>query len=319
VTNVEASHIKPREARSHVSPELPTVATGGLDPLFTAYLLRLERAERDSKTICNVRSILTNFQRWLDAEGIPAASLTFEQAEGYFAGLAQAHKQGTVRVNLANIRAAYVYAMRRGIIAYDPTVDVLLAKPKQTEPETFSNAELRAILAEIRTEVEDLGFHLLAYGGLRRGEAIGLNWTDVDFANERLKVNGKGGKFRLVPIHPELAAVLRSYQEAARPKQVAVIESALCQRIHTSTFGDTMRALLQRAGVEPEACCHVFRKTVATALHEAGTDALIRDRILGWASRSVGDRYYTRVTDHRLYDAILTLYREDPITIKRAA
>jgi hypothetical protein len=72
--------------------------------------------------------------------------------------------------------------------------------------------------------------------------------------------------------------------------------------------------MLRRAGVDGgNRPAHKFRKTVQTVLYEAGVRTDVIDKMLGWAPSSVRQRYYSRVRDQAMYEAILRLYVSDPI------
>jgi integrase len=62
---------------------------------------------------------------------------------------------------------------------------------------------------------------------------------------------------------------------------------------------------------------HDFRRTVATSLAENDVPERIIDSIMGWAPRTVGRRYYIRRADHRMQEAILRLYADDPVRVGR--
>lgn len=91
------------------------------------------------------------------------------------------------------------------------------------EPATYSNVDLRAIFAAINSEHEGVVFFLLAFAGLRLCEASELSWNEVDFDRGQLKLVGKGGKLRLVPLHPVLTRVLREHLRCARPGRAHVV------------------------------------------------------------------------------------------------
>lgn len=147
---------------------------------------------------------------------------------------------------------------------------------------------------------------------LRLGEVAALRWEQVDFAHWQIRLIGKGGKFRLVPLHPVLNEVLRDQRTRTRSEQEHVFVTANRTELASQTLGRTMRELVDRAGVEVASPCHAFRRTVATVMYEHGVDA--RDeRILGWSPRQMHERHYLRAADEAMHDAIQTLYRDDPI------
>lgn len=100
----------------------------------------------------------------------------------------------------AYVRAAYRYGVRHDLVERDPTADVRLPWLPDLEPATYANTELKALHAAIRSEREEVAFFLFAFAGLRLGEVAGLRWAQVDFDRWQIRLTGKGGKFRLVPL-----------------------------------------------------------------------------------------------------------------------
>ena len=116
------------------------------------------------------------------------------------------------------------------------------------DPATYSNDQLRQLHAAIRSEREELVFFLFAFAGLRLGEVAGLEWRQVDFERWQIRLAGKGGKLRLVPLHPALTELLREQQ--ARSGRSEVLGTINGQSLSANTLGRSVRALVDRAGVE---------------------------------------------------------------------
>jgi integrase len=75
-----------------------------------------------------------------------------------------------------------------------------------------------------------------------------------------------------------------------------------------------LEPLLRRAGVDGGSRpAHKFRATVQTVLFEEGVRTDVIDKMLGWAPSNVRQRYYSRVRDEAMYEAILKLYVSDAI------
>ncbi|MGH2715307.1 MAG: tyrosine-type recombinase/integrase [Thermoleophilaceae bacterium] len=188
-----------------------------MDAIFEAYLAAQRRRRSSPLTIKAATHALRATQRWLDGHKIAAAELSLLECEEYFDELLERGAVSTVRRHLAYVRAAYRYGVRHELVARDPTADVKLPWLPDIEPATYSNEELRAIHAAIRCEREEIAFFLFAFAGLRLGEVAGLGWEQVDFERWQIRLTGKGGKFRLVPLHPVLNEVLHEHRAAAKP------------------------------------------------------------------------------------------------------
>jgi len=133
---------------------------------------------------------------------------------------------------------------------------------------------------------------LVYSAGLRSAEAVGLDLADVDFEQELVRVHGKGGKDRVVPLGEEAAHWLARYLREARPAlargaQNALFLSARGARLDTST--------LRRLVPHPHRLRHAF----ATHLLEGGADLRTIQELLGHSSLST-TQVYSHVDARRL-------------------
>lgn len=290
-----------------------------MDPLFETYLEALRRRRRSPLTLKANEHALRKLDAWLCEQRIAPPSLGLLACERYFAAMLDAAAVSTVRRHLAVVRAAYRYGLRHDLVERDPTGDVRLPRLPDSEPATYTNDELRAILAAVRSEREEVIFFLFAFAGLWLCEASELSWQEVDFDRQQLKLIGKGGKLRLVPLHPVLNQVLREQRLRARPGRAHVVGTIHDRRLAHRTWVETVRQLVARAGVEIDGPSHAFRRTVATVMHEQGVRTAVIDRVMGWAPRTVRERHYVRIAPQSMRDAILSLYRDDPICPQQQA
>jgi integrase len=283
-----------------------------MDAVFEAYIAAQRRRRCSPLTLKAIRHALGQTQRWLDEHELAASELGLLPCEEYFDGLLERQAVSTVRRHLAYVRAAYRYGVRHQLVDCDPTADVRLPRLPDHDPATYSNRQLRAIHAAIRNEREELVFFLFAFAGLRLGEVAALEWRQVEFERWQLRLAGKGGKLRLVPLHPAVTEVLRE-QRARTGGKERVLGTINGQPLSPNTLGRSVRATVDRAGVVVEQPSHAFRRTVATVMYEHGVRALVIERIMGWAPRQMYERHYLRVADHAMHEAIRALYRDDPI------
>ena len=133
---------------------------------------------------------------------------------------------------------------------------------------------------------------LVYSAGLRSAEAVGLDLGDVDFEQELVRVRGKGGKERVVPLGEQAAHWLGRYLRGARPAlargaENAFFLSARGRRLDTST--------LRRIFPHPHRLRHAF----ATHLLEGGADLRTIQELLGHSSLST-TQVYSHVDGRRL-------------------
>ena len=133
---------------------------------------------------------------------------------------------------------------------------------------------------------------LVYSAGLRSAEAVALDLGDVDFEQELVRVRGKGGKERVVPLGEEAAHWLARYWREARPLLArgavdALFLSARGRRLDTST----LRRLVRHP--------HRLRHAFATHLLEGGADLRVIQELLGHSSLST-TQVYSHVDGRRL-------------------
>ena len=274
-----------------------------MDPLLDQYVQHLSRKGRDRRTVQRCQIALERFERWAGGQALDG--LTEVGLEEYVAWMSAELAATTAHRETGYVKAAYRYAVRRGTVPQSPAVHVEAPRVPEREPEVFTNDELRAMRAAVQSPEEEILFYGLAYTGLRRHELAQLRWGDLDPGQGYVTVVGKGGKIRRVPLHPLVLNHLEPFREGADDAIVAGT---------TRTLNRRLDALMDRAGVRGgNRPAHRFRKTVATSLTEEGVSPDVIDKIMGWAPSSMRARYYSRLPEKALQDAIRKLYASDPV------
>ena len=237
-----------------------------LHPLFAAYVEDIRLRGRDPKTVSRAFYALRRLQGWLEEAGIDPRDVDEHRLKQYVAYLRNTVANWSAKLETEKVKACYRYAVRIGMLERNPAEYVEAPSLVDREPETYTNDELRRIRAAIRDDLEDVLFHGFAYTGMRRFELSGLRWDDVDFENATMRVLGKGGKLRKVPLHPRLAEVL-----VERERKVGG-EFALGDGGSTRNINTRLMKLLDRAGVDGgNRPAHRFRATVQCSLYEEQT------------------------------------------------
>lgn len=211
---------------------------------------------------------------------------------------------------LASVRTFYSTLLERGEVTQN--IAELITTPKQPRdlPRVLSAAETVRLLDGIPTstplQMRDRAMFELTYAcGLRAGELIGLTLSSVDFDEEQLRVEGKGGRTRIVPIGEFAMASLRRYVERARPalaKQEGsdrLFVSRNGQPLQPSDVRRRLQACLKAAGVAAGISPHSLRHSFATHLLNGGADLRSVQELLGHRSISA-TQIYTRVESARL-------------------
>ncbi|WP_075595926.1 tyrosine recombinase XerC [Novacetimonas hansenii] len=233
----------------------------------------------------------------------------------------------TTRDRAARTRARRVSALRsffRYLARHhgvDNPAPALLAAPrvKKTLPRPLSHEDALEVpqgVGEIAhtpmASMRDGALFLLLYGcGLRISEALSLDVADLDRAMSLgggadegvLRIMGKGGKERMVPLLPIVGRALREWRRH-HPAPVAgapLFPGVRGGRLQAAVAQRAMRTWRHMAGLPDHATPHALRHSFATHLMEGGADLRVIQELLGHASLSTTQRY-TLADESRLLD-----------------
>jgi integrase/recombinase XerD len=212
---------------------------------------------------------------------------------------------------LSALRAFFAHALRRGARKDDPTA--LLEPPKlpRSLPKALAESQVEALLAmpDVATPagLRDRAMLELMYAaGLRVSELVTLPATAVNLRQGVLRVTGKGGKERLVPLGEEAQHWLQRYLDEARP-QLAGKRALAPLFVNASGAAPTRQQFWQlvkrhagAAGIDPgKVSPHGLRHSFATHLLNHGADLRALQMLLGHASLST-TQIYTLVAREQL-------------------
>ena len=240
------------------------------------------------------------------------------QREDLYAFLAQRTRAGyAARSNarlLSSLRAFYADLRRRGLRSDDPTA--LLQPPRlpRSLPRALTEAQVDALLQAadagsldgLRTRAM---LELMYACGLRVSELVGLPAAAVNLRQGVLRVQGKGGRERLVPLGEEARHWLERYLAQARPALLAGLrDPARVQALFVDARGQplTRQALWAQvkrqaaaAGIDPARISpHGLRHSFATHLLNRGADLRALQLLLGHSSLSTTQIYTLIAREH---------------------
>ncbi len=262
-----------------------------------------------ANTLAAYRRDLEGFARWLAPRALEEA-----RAGDVLEYLGHRHSQGfharsTARL-VSCLRGFYRAQLERGAIQTDPTAQLEHPKLGRPLPKGLSEADVEALLG-----APDVGkplglrdramLELLYATGLRISELVGLRLSMVNVRQGVVRVVGKGGRERLVPIGDEALDWLDRYVRHGRPELIKrqstelLFPSLRGREMTRQTFWHAIKKYVARAGIVRTVSPHTLRHAFATHLINHGADLRAVQMMLGHADLST-TQIYTHVAQSRL-------------------
>jgi integrase/recombinase XerD len=276
------------------------------DPDVERFLLLLA-ARRSPRTVDAYRRDLGLLMAW---RGGPIADLGVEELERWLAALrAEGLAASTIARRTAAARAFFKHQQLLGVRADNPAAALQTPKRTRRLPRTLSASEAERLIDAAQgvspRAMRDRALVELLYGaGLRVSEALALAKASVDLDERLVRVVGKGGKERLVPLGRPAAEAVRRYLALGRPHldrrhRPDLFLNARGGALTRAGAFLILRRLAEKAGLDASRIHpHLLRHSFATHLLEGGADLRSVQEMLGHADLGTTE-LYTHVTDRR--------------------
>jgi len=213
---------------------------------------------------------------------------------------------------LSSVRGFFRYQLREGVLETDPTLDIESPRLGRPLPKSLSEEAVDALLAAPdpgdTLEARDRTMLELLYAcGLRVSELVGLQVSQVNLNQGVVRIIGKGGKERLVPMGEEALSVLQEYLRTTRmvllknvPSEV-VFPSRRGTQMTRQAFWYRIKIYGQRAGISSKLSPHTLRHAFATHLLNHGADLRVVQLLLGHSDLTT-TQIYTHVARERMQE-----------------
>ncbi|MER5624540.1 tyrosine recombinase [Streptosporangium sp. NPDC005286] len=273
-----------------------------------------------ANTLASYRRDLLRYVEHLKHRG----RVTFaEVAEGDVAAFVAALREGDgehqalVAASAARavsaVRGLHRFALSQGLCRHDPAREVRPPRQLRRLPRAISVRDVERLIAASGPDGAPLTLRNralleLLYGtGARISEAVGLTVDDVELGAEaqRVRLRGKGGRTRLVPLGDFAGEALGAYLTRARPRIAShgrgtsgLFLNARGGRLTRQGAWEVLQGAAERGGLEGVSP-HMLRHSFATHLLDGGVDVRVVQELLGHASVTT-TQVYTQVTVDRL-------------------
>ncbi len=283
-----------------------------LDPELADFVLYV-RSERglSPNTIEAYTRDLTHFTGFLKRQNVPAAKdVTKDHILKYLGELHTSYASASVARRYMAIKVYFRFLKRENHLEKNITLYMDSPRLWQLIPEVLSQEEVDALL-ESPSQEDPLGIrdramlHTLYSSGLRVSELCGLKIYDVDDAFVR--VMGKGGKERIVPIGQRAVTAIDAYLNQVRSqyesdKNPSLFVTQRGKPMERTRVWSLVKKYAKLAGITKVISPHTLRHSFATHLLDNGADLRIIQEMLGHANINSTDRY-THVSRSHLHEA----------------
>lgn len=216
------------------------------------------------------------------------------------------YKNSSIRRKINGLKSFFNYLVLVDYIPQSPLKTIIVPNKDKHLPIFFSEDQVLLLLriAKQSTQPDALRDYLLikliASTGIRRQEAVNLDFKNIDFKNNSIRILGKGNKERFIPIRQELSDELWLFLQSRVPlSNQAVFVTRTGHRIHASRCHTIFRNLLEIAGLNNQGfSLHKLRHSYATMLVSHGAPIQAVQQLLGHQSLSTTTIYSHTSAEH---------------------
>ncbi|MFF2276009.1 site-specific tyrosine recombinase XerD [Agromyces sp. NPDC058126] len=262
-------------------------------------------------TIASYRRDLAIYADWLDTRGVADPGGVSEGDLADFVRFLGADREPVLATSsiarvLSAVRGLHRFLVEEGEIASDVSKELRPPKLPTRLPKAIPVEDVEALIAaaggEEPVELRDQALLELLYAtGARVSEAVSLNVDDL-IDEEVVRLFGKGGKQRIVPLGSYARRAIDAYLVRARPifsargqATPALFLGVRGRRMSRQAAWDAITAAAEKAGLEASVSPHTLRHSFATHLLEGGADVRVVQELLGHSSVAT-TQIYTLVT-----------------------
>ncbi len=277
---------------------------------------------RSANTIAAYRRDLSGLLSAL-GDGATVDALESAALAAYIRGLRERPEPlaaSSIARTISSVRGFTRFLVDEGLLDTDPAVDLVAPKQPARLPKALTIEQVEQLIAatdgDEPADLRDKALVELLYAtGARISEAVALNVDDLvgeDGTADVVRLFGKGGKQRIVPVGSYARSALDAYLVRARPvlstrgrSTPALFLGVRGSRLSRQNAWLLLRAVAERAKLDVELSPHSMRHSFATHLLQGGADVRVVQELLGHASVAT-TQIYTRVTADALRDVYVT-------------
>lgn len=261
---------------------------------------------------------IDRFLNFLLTEEIAFEEVDYRIIRHYLALMKENGRQAaSINRSISSLRSFYKFLVREGFVASSPMQLVHALKTPKRLPVVVEQEKMVDLLdmggadPESFEDARDFVILELLFGtGIRLSELLAIQERDIDTYNKRIRIFGKRGKERLVPVHQTLLKEIRrylmlKYAQDFKNKSTFLIVTKEGKQAYPSLIYRTVRRYLGRITSQQKKSPHVLRHTFATALLNNGADLNAIKELLGHAGLAA-----TQVYTHNSVERLKSIYKQ---------
>jgi integrase/recombinase XerC len=223
----------------------------------------------------------------------------------------------SIRRKISTLGSYFNFLIKRGLLDTSPLLKVTIPKTGKRLPAFISETSLDHLLDNVEFGSDFTGVRnrliveILYFTGMRRSELVKLRNSDVNSTEMSIKVNGKGGKQRIIPVGRTFSQTLRDYKLKKEyefgkgfPEDPFFV-TGRNKTLYPELVYRIVRKYLQLVSPGPGRSPHILRHSFATHMLNHGADLSAIKELLGHASLAA-----TQVYTHNSFEKLKKIYKQ---------
>jgi integrase/recombinase XerC len=222
----------------------------------------------------------------------------------------------TANRKISAIKTYFRYLQKEGIITMNPVAKVLTPKTDKKLPVFIKESQMDYLLDEISFGEDFRGYRnrliieMFYHTGIRLSELINMRMSDIDLANQSVKVLGKRNKERIIPISPGFCELLEGYlalrkEEFQDNEEQFIFLTESGKKLYPRLVHRIVTHFLSMVTTSDKKSPHILRHTFATHLLNQGADLNAIKELLGHTNLSA-----TEIYTHITFEKLKSIYKQ---------
>ena len=217
---------------------------------------------------------------------------------------------------ISALKSFFKFQVKQQKILASPMATIIAPKVNKRLPQFVEKADIDTLFQYVafpdnwQGKTDRLIMQLFYNTGMRQAELVGLKESQVDYANQAIKVLGKGNKERIIPASAALLGTLKNYIQEKRdqldePDTTVLLVNAKGNKLYPRYVYNSVKKYLSLVTTIGKKSPHVLRHTFATHLMNAGADLNAVKELLGHSSLAA-----TQVYTHNTIDKLKDIHKK---------